>query len=109
MKGSQISYLWKNPDAARSFNTGVSLHSHTNRSRETLDFVVKVLASDGFFGRLFQRLESMHARHSVVKMDFASAWPLTLSAVRSRTGSTAPRWFPSPTTTTSKRLNCCVP
>ncbi len=80
MKGSQISYLWKNPDAARSFNTGVSLHSHTNRSRETLDFVVKVLASDGFFGRLFQRLEVMHARHSVVKLDYARAWwtpPLT--------------------------------
>ena len=73
MKGSQISYLWKNPDAARSFSTGVSLHSHTNRSRETLDFVVKVLASDGFFGRLFQRLEDMHARHSVVKLDYARA------------------------------------
>jgi len=27
------------PDAARSFSTGVSLHSHTNRSKETLDFV----------------------------------------------------------------------
>jgi hypothetical protein len=80
MKGSQISYLWKNPDAARNFNTGVSLHSHTNRSRETLDFVVKVLASDGFFGRLFQRLEGMHARHSVVTLDYARAWwtpPLT--------------------------------
>jgi hypothetical protein len=80
MKGSQISYLWKNPDAARNFNTGVSLHSHTNRSRETLDFVVKVISSDGFWGRLFQRLEARHARHSVVKLDYARAWwtpPLT--------------------------------
>ena len=62
MKGSQISYLWKNPDAARNFNTGVSLHSHTNRSRETLDFVVKVISSDGFWGRLFQRLEAASTR-----------------------------------------------
>jgi hypothetical protein len=80
MKGSQISYLWKNPDAARSFNTGVSLHSHTNRSREALDFVVKVVSSDGFWGRLFQRLEGIHARHSVVKLDYANAYwtpPLT--------------------------------
>jgi hypothetical protein len=80
MKGSEISYLWKNPDAARNFNTGVSLHSHTNRSRETLDFVVKVISSDGFWGRLFQRLEARHARHSVVKLDYARAWwtpPLT--------------------------------
>ena len=80
MKGSQISYLWKNPDAAQNFNTGVSLHSHTNRSRETLDFVVKVISSDGFWGRLFQRLEARHARHSTVKLDYARAWwtpPLT--------------------------------
>jgi hypothetical protein len=80
MKGSQISYLWKNPDAARNFNTGVSLHSHTNRSRETLDFVVKVISSDGFWGRLFQRFEARHARHSIVKLDYARAWwapPLT--------------------------------
>ena len=80
MKGSQISYLWKNPDAAQNFNTDISLHSHTNRSRETLDFVVKVISSDGFWGRLFQRLEARHARHSTVKLDYARAWwtpPLT--------------------------------
>ena len=73
MKGSQISYLWKNPDAARSFNTGVSLHSHTNRSRETLDFVVKVISSDGFWGHLFRWLERVHAKHAVVKLDYSRA------------------------------------
>jgi hypothetical protein len=80
MMGSQISYLWKNPDAARDFTTGVSLHSHTNHSRETLDFVVKVLSGDGLIGRLFRRLERIHARHAVVKLDYKSAWwtpPLT--------------------------------
>jgi hypothetical protein len=80
MKGSQISYLWKNRDAAGGFKTGVSLHSHTNRSRETLDFVVKVISSNGFWGRLFQRLERIHAKHSVVKLDYTRAWwtpPLT--------------------------------
>src|ERR1700761_4300851 len=80
MKGSQISYLSKDPDAARIFNTGVSLHSHTNRSRETLDFVVKVLSGDGLLGGLFRRLEAMHAKHAVVKPDYQQAWwtpPLT--------------------------------
>jgi hypothetical protein len=80
MKGSQISYLWKNPDAARSFNTGVSLHSHTNRSRETLDFVVKAVSGDGLWGRLFRSCERIYAKHSIVKLDYASAWwtpPLT--------------------------------
>jgi hypothetical protein len=80
MVGSQISYLWKNPDAAHDFTTGVSLHSHTNHSRETLDFVVKVLSSEGLIGRLFRRLERIHARHAVVKLDYKRAWwapPLT--------------------------------
>jgi hypothetical protein len=80
MKGSQISYLWKNPDAARDFSTGVSLHSHTNRSKETLDFVVKVIASDGFWGRLYRRLEPIHSKHAILKVDYARGYwtpPLT--------------------------------
>jgi hypothetical protein len=80
MKGSQISYLWKNPDAARNFTTGVSLHSHTNRSKETLDFVVKAISGNGFWGQLFRRLEGIHAKHSVLKLDYARAYwtpPLT--------------------------------
>ena len=80
MHGSQISYLWKNPDAARQYTTGVSLHSHTNRSQETLDFVVNVISSDGFWGRLFSRLEHAHARNATLKLDYARAYwtpPLT--------------------------------
>ncbi len=80
MKRSQISYLWKDPGAARNFSTGVSLHSHTNRSKETLDFVVKVIASDGVWGRLYRRLEPIHAKHATLKPDYARAYwtpPLT--------------------------------
>ena len=35
----RISYLWKDADSARGYSTGVSLHSHTNQSKETLDFL----------------------------------------------------------------------
>ena len=35
----RISYLWKDAGAAREYATGVSLHSHTNQSKETLDFL----------------------------------------------------------------------
>lgn len=38
----RISYLWKDPDAAKPYTTGVSLHSHTNQSRETLDFLANL-------------------------------------------------------------------
>src|SRR5579859_3965729 len=80
MMRSQISYLWKNPDAARNFSTGVSLHSHTNRSRETLDFVVSALSGDGFTGGLFRKLEGLHSRKAVLRVDYARAYwtpPLT--------------------------------
>jgi len=36
-----LTCLWKEPDAARSFRTGVSLHSHTNHSRESLRFILQ--------------------------------------------------------------------
>ena len=36
---SRISYFWKEPEARRGFEVGVSLHSHTNHSRESLSFV----------------------------------------------------------------------
>ncbi len=39
MPSSTISYLWRDRDAAKGFRTGVSLHSHTNQSQETLDFL----------------------------------------------------------------------
>lgn len=80
MKRSQISYLWKTPDAARSFSTGVSLHSHTNRSRETLDFVVNALSGDGLSGRMFRKIEGIYSSRAVTKLDYANAYwtpPLT--------------------------------
>jgi hypothetical protein len=36
-----LTCLWKEPDAARPFTSGVSLHSHTNHSRESLSFILK--------------------------------------------------------------------
>ncbi len=39
MPQSQISCLWKQPDIARKYRTAVSLHSHTNQSKESLLFI----------------------------------------------------------------------
>jgi hypothetical protein len=36
---SRISYFWKEPHARKGFEVGVSLHSHTNHSRESLAHV----------------------------------------------------------------------
>jgi hypothetical protein len=36
---SQISCIWKQPEIARKYRTAVSLHSHTNHSKESLLFI----------------------------------------------------------------------
>ena len=36
MASSTISYLWRDNDASKGFRSGVSIHSHTNQSHETL-------------------------------------------------------------------------
>jgi hypothetical protein len=57
MPTSTISYLWRDQQAARNFKTGVSLHSHTNQSEETLDFVADWGAQYKLVRPLLQRLE----------------------------------------------------
>jgi hypothetical protein len=42
MSKTSISYLWREPKAAEGFKAGVSLHSHTNQSKETLDFIAEM-------------------------------------------------------------------
>jgi hypothetical protein len=74
MPRSTISYLWRDKDAPKGFRTGVSLHSHTNQSRETLDF----LANFGnqypvmrpLLSRLERRAEQMHG----IRVDYAASY-----------------------------------
>ena len=74
MPRSTISYLWRDSDAPKGFRTGVSLHSHTNQSRETLDF----LANFGnqypvmrpLLSRLERRAEQMHG----IRVDYAASY-----------------------------------
>ncbi len=74
MPSSAISYLWRDKDAPKGFRTGVSLHSHTNQSRETLDF----LANFGnqypvmrpLLSRLERRAEQVHGIH----IDYAASY-----------------------------------
>ncbi len=56
MPSSTISYMWRDRNAARGFRTGVSLHSHTNQSQETLDFLAN-------FGNQFPILRPVLARY----------------------------------------------
>ncbi|HEY1987354.1 MAG TPA: hypothetical protein VGG85_18195 [Terracidiphilus sp.] len=80
MTSSSISYLWSDKRAAEGFRSGVSLHSHTNQSKETLSFIANMGNQIPLLGplmaRLERRAESMHG----LRIDYmASYWtpPLT--------------------------------
>lgn len=80
MSQSSISYLWREPQAARGFTTGVSLHSHTNQSQETLDFIAELSRDWGFLQPVMRWAEGRSQRASGIRPDYArSYWtpPLT--------------------------------
>jgi hypothetical protein len=82
MGQSSISYLWREPEAAKGFHTGVSLHSHTNQSKETLDFISELSKDWGFLQPVMRWAERRSVRTTGIKPDYArSYWtpPLTPS------------------------------
>lgn len=77
---STISYLWRDQNASRGFRSGVSLHSHTNQSRETLDFLANFGNQFPVMRPIMSRLERRAAQNHGFKVDYsASFWtpPMT--------------------------------
>ena len=75
-----VSYLWREPKAAAGFAAGVSLHSHTNQSKETLDFIAELSTDWGVLQPLMRWLERRSLKYSGIRPDYArSYWtpPLT--------------------------------
>jgi len=75
-----VSYLWREPKAADGFTAGVSLHSHTNQSKETLDFIAELSTDWGLLQPLMRWAERRCLRTTGIRPDYArSYWtpPLT--------------------------------
>ena len=75
-----ISYLWRDKGAARGFRTGVSLHSHTNQSHETLDFLANFGNQFPVMRPLLARLERRAEEFHGIRLNYsASYWtpPMT--------------------------------
>jgi hypothetical protein len=75
-----VSYLWREPRAADGFAAGVSLHSHTNQSHETLDFIAELSTEWGFLQPFMRWCEARCLRTSRIRPDYARAYwtpPLT--------------------------------
>jgi hypothetical protein len=76
----RISYLWKDANAAREYSTGVSLHSHTNQSKETLDFLANFGSNYKLVRKLIHICETRAIERYKIKIDYSrSYWtpPLT--------------------------------
>jgi hypothetical protein len=79
MAETKLSYLWRTPDLGPGARTGVSLHGHTNRSKESLYFIPQ----------LARRCPTLHAalekqcKRAPWSVDFVRAYwtpPLTPNA-----------------------------
>lgn len=74
MASSTISYLWRDQNAPQGFRTGVSLHSHTNQSKETLDFLANFGNQYPVMRPLLSRLERKSESHHGLKVDYAASY-----------------------------------
>lgn len=75
-----VSYLWREPHAADGFTTGVSLHSHTNQSKETLDFIAELSNDWAFLPPIMRWFEQRCVKTSGIQPHYARAYwtpPLT--------------------------------
>src|SRR5664279_3390949 len=80
MAKSTISYLWCDQNASQGFRSGVSLHSHTNQSKETLDFLANFGHQYPLMRPLLARLESRSAARHGMPVNYSAAYwtpPLT--------------------------------
>jgi hypothetical protein len=71
---STISYLWRDRKATEGFRTGVSLHSHTNQSHETLDFLANLGSQYPWIRPMLTRLEQRSERMHGVSINYAASY-----------------------------------
>ncbi|MGA3162246.1 MAG: hypothetical protein ABSC77_13650 [Terracidiphilus sp.] len=74
MDQSTISYLWRDRKATEGFRCGVSLHSHTNQSQETLDFLAKWGNQHPWMRLLLTRLEQRSELVHGVRINYAASY-----------------------------------
>jgi hypothetical protein len=80
MQQARISYSWLQSNAARGYRSGVSLHSHTNQSKETLDFLAAMANDYKPLRPFFARREEKARENHGIELDYAAGYwtpPLT--------------------------------
>jgi hypothetical protein len=71
---NSIFYLWRNSEVTKSFRSGISLHSHTNQSRETLKFLAVFGSRYPFMRKLMDRLEERARANHGMQVDYGLSY-----------------------------------
>jgi hypothetical protein len=74
VKDRDVSYSWRNPEVTKSFRSGISLHSHTSQSRETLKFLSVFGSRYGFMRQLMDRLEQRARANHGMQVDYGRSY-----------------------------------
>jgi len=74
MADATVSYLWRDPNSYKGFQGGVSLHSHTNQSKETLDFLANLGSRYATVRPILRRLERRAEEKYGLRVEYASAY-----------------------------------
>jgi hypothetical protein len=69
---TQITTNWEKPAAVETYTTGVSLHSHTSISEETLGFIHAMFSAFPAMKNVFEHYQEKSSKHGI-KLDFERA------------------------------------
>src|SRR5947209_4465589 len=74
MPSSSVSYLWRDRKTTQGFRTGISLHSHTNQSQETLDFLANLGNRYRWIRHLMAYMEKRAETRQGLRIDYARSY-----------------------------------
>jgi len=74
VENNSVFYCWRNPEAVKDFRSGVSLHSHTSQSRETLKFLAGLGSRFAFMRCLMHRLEQRCEANHGRRVDYSRSY-----------------------------------
>jgi hypothetical protein len=74
VKDSKIHFYWDRKDVCAPFQTGVSLHSHTLHSRESLDFIQRATANTPWLSGAIRKQMDKYRALKGRDLDLKRAW-----------------------------------
>jgi len=74
MRHSKIHWLWRDRSAPQRFRSGVSLHSHTLQSEETMEFIPRYTSGIPVVGDAIRRQEEIYRQRRNRTLDYSRAF-----------------------------------